>query len=159
MSKRIEIEKETGGFFVEEPWFKDYMADGGKIGEQTLLIKVVVCEKGLLLLGDSWKDFVFKGRQSYETLLNLLDSYTKKPEASKPLLLETTNKKSGDVIILDSYRGDSKWVKEPKAYYFNCPQKEFELSESNPNPLNPTSAEEKEESTPHTRSKGKSPKQ
>lgn len=114
-------------------WHSEYVKDKNNIGNETLVTRVIVCAKGLMLLGEDFKDFLFYGKKHCTYLMEALEIYAETPSNSIPICMEASRGKNAILGILEEYEGNCVWVKEDKGFRFLQPQESLVASPtSNP---------------------------
>lgn len=115
--KRLFAEEEVSTS-DDSPWHNEYVKDKNNIGNETMILRVVDCAKGLMLLGEDFKDFIFHGKKTAQYLKEALEHYSQFPSDSIPLLMEASKSKNAILGILEDYSGKCVWVKDDKGYRF-----------------------------------------
>lgn len=123
----------------ELPWLREFIESGGDYDTPIPVEACSVSLKGILVLTDSWKAFVFKNSKLYVQLVEALDQYTKS-SVTLPRLVAVGSDSGKLQLGLDQMDLSASWRKEKQMYYqrYNDPE-EFKKRSLNPtkNPLIP----------------------
>lgn len=136
MKKLIDLNEGSRSFGGEVPWHSSYSKIRGNVGNETIVKKCIVCQTGLLLLGEDFKDYIYKGKRTYDQIIEALEYYVSRPQDSRPFVMESTKNKSSILGIVDDYEGMGVWMKDAKGYFFDSPQESLETDPSS-NPFLP----------------------
>lgn len=123
----------------ELPWLREFIESGG---DYDTPIPVEACStslKGILVLTDSWKAFVFKNSKLHLQLVEALEEYIKS-SVTLPRLVAVGSDSGKLQLGLDQMDLSASWSKEKQMYYqrYNDPE-EFKKRSLRPakNPLIP----------------------
>lgn len=122
MRKILDLNERDSFGNRDVPWHSEYVKEKSNVGNESLVEKIIVCTTGLLIIAEDFKDYVYKGKRSYDLLIEALEHYVEKPADSIPFVVQATNKKSAELGILEDYEGSGVWMKDNKSYFFDTPK-------------------------------------
>lgn len=124
----------------ELPWLREFIESGGDYDTPIPVEACSVSLKGILVLTDSWKAFVFKNSKLYAQLIEALEEYAKS-SVTLPRLVAVGSDSGKLQLGLDQMDLSANWSKEKQMYYqrYNDPE-EFKKRSLRPanNPLIPS---------------------
>lgn len=152
---RLDLNSNDGTNNNEVPWHSVYSKNASNLGNTQLIRKVFISSKGLLLIGDSFKDFIFSGKKVHDLLLEALEYYVEHPNDSSPLFAIAQKGRSCILEVDTDAMGTGVWLKEEESYRFD---QDDEMTPSTPssNPFIPSHVEQNSESNGGIKRKRKS---
>lgn len=123
----------------ELPWLREFIESGGDYDTPIPVEACSISLKGILVLTDDWKAFIFKGSKLHSQLVEALEEYVTGTNTFPRLV--GAGEESGKVRLgLDQMDLTSTWRKEKQMYYqrYDDPE-EFRKrnSQRSQNPLLP----------------------
>lgn len=64
----------------EKPWINEYLDEEGSPGDMSPVLSIKVTHKGMLVLCQDFKGFLFKGSSSYEQILEAIPAWKKQKD-------------------------------------------------------------------------------
>jgi len=118
------------------PWAKDYVKTGVTLREYYTIGEIYPSDKGLLLLANKFKAFVFKREKAYGYITEALDVWLEDHTMRSHLVVRLTP--AGKVIVgLDEENDLCYWVMEGNKYHRKSSTGDGATSPPTPNPLLP----------------------
>lgn len=123
----------------ELPWLREFIESGGDYDTPIPVEACSVSIKGILVLTDCWKAFIFKNSKLHSQLIEALEEYAQ-TKVTLPKLVAVGEESAKIRLGLDQMDLTATWKKEKQMYYqrYNDPE-EFVKRNRNksPNPLLP----------------------
>lgn len=122
------------------PWVNEYVVTVGKVGDSFPVVSIKKSSRGLLILTDSFKGFLFAKSEIYKFLLDALSQWTTNAAIAYPLFAIALD--GGKLTLaVDDEMQPSTWVEDKKGVSWEQKLSRKKQSGSNPiasNPFLPT---------------------
>lgn len=107
----------------ELPWLREFIEAGGDYDTPIPVEACSISLKGILVLTDCWKAFIFKGSKLHTQLSEALIEYTKET-ATLPRLVAVGDESGKVRLGLDQMDLSATWKKEKQLFYqrYNDPE-------------------------------------
>lgn len=100
----------------ELPWLREFIEAGGDYDTPIPVEACSIGTKGILILTDAWKSYVFKGSKIYIQLIEALENYVKS-EVSLPCLVASGLEGGKPRLGLNQDDLSATWKKEGAMYF------------------------------------------
>lgn len=95
------------------PWANEYLDEGGEEDTASFVTKIVKTPKGLLVIGEDFKGFLFKKSAIYEFLLEAIEAWKSNSTINYPLFAIVLS--GGKVTLaVDDELHPTIWIEETK---------------------------------------------
>lgn len=125
----------------EVPWIREFIEAGGDYNTPRDVEACFVGLKGILVITERWKAFVFKGSKKYKDLIDALSVYVTY-NTGLPVLVACSTESGTVQLGLDHERNDAAWKQDSKGYYQrieSAEQLKLNRLKGQSNPLIPSS--------------------
>lgn len=118
------------------PWANEYIATIGKVGDSAFVTELILSSKGVIVITDVFKGFLFKGSKIYDFLIEALEVWTA-DTISYPPLFAIVAKEGKITLAIDDELEFSRWTVTKPNKSFEQKIKKGADSGSNATNLNP----------------------
>lgn len=96
------------------PWTRDYLRHAGSAGDESIVDELIISDKGLLVICESYKGFLWQGMKTYQFLMEAMQVWTKNPKESIRIVCRVNANASIDIAPLHETLGTGAWISTNK---------------------------------------------